>query len=477
MTALLRALAGLVLGIVILAGLLYFLVLSNVLERLVTAEVYHTAISETDAYNRVYDEVLADEALRDKTVILFGGFEFEAKAESVALLREILPPEYLQEQTEDNISRFIGYVRGDTDKLEIYIDLKEPLERVEPATQAEIHRLIEEIEIAEPGLSPGSTEPIKSIDPTEPAAPIVVTGMTDTVCSEDSLQRLADEAAGPVAQLSEGRLPESVPSLELLTRECREQEFDHWFDRVVSDPAMAPQASRILRDAREELRQPFVAGDTRAFLRTAAPPLVEPLIDEAIADVRQELQVDDRLDVIEFETPADEAGGFTIKDFTAEDLANEDLTMEDIEDRAGALRELVSAARGPGKYIALLLAAVGSLLLAAVHLPRPAAMLGWPGAALAVAAGVCLGAGFALHSIVPSQLKNAMTYPWPFTVDVPASALNLAGDLLESLGRHATTGFVTGAVVVISLGAALMVVSAFLDPLVSAVRRILPNSD
>ena len=455
MRKLLLAAATLALGMVIFGGLLYVLVLVNVLDRLVTAEVYHAAIRETDSYERIHDEVLPDEALRDWMVVLLGAIEIVSQDEAYDLLREIpspeympeqmegsidreikaivgtsdllrevLPPEYLREQVEGNIDRFISYMHGDTNRLKIYVELREPLELFEPAVQAEVRRWINRVEID------------------EPMAPAVPAGLTGTVCLEDDLRRLADSvAAGPAAQLSGGRLPVSVPSLEFLTGECREQEFDRWFDRVVSDPVMDRRASRILRRSREELRQPFVDGDTRAFLMAAAPPLVEPLIRDAVADVRRGLQSNDHLDVVELATAAE---GFT---------------LEDIEGRAETLRELVNTARGPGKYIALLAAVLGILLMAAIHLPRPASMLRWAGIALFLAGSACLGAGFALHLIIPAQLRRVLSDLWPDTVDIPTPALNLAGDLLESLGRHATMGFVPLAAAVTLAGAALVAAS------------------
>ena len=433
MITLLRAVAGLVLGLVIFAGLLYFLVLVNFFERLVTAEVYAVAISDTGAYNRVYDEVLVDEALQDQTEKLLGDIEIEAHDEAVELLRDVLPPVYLQEQTEDNIDRFTSFLRGEVDELELYAEMEEPLARVEPAVLAKVYDVIDGLEITEPAGSG---------------------------CSVDTMRRLASASAAPVSRLSNGKLPESAPSLKLLTRPCREQEFDRWFDVVLSDPAMNSQASLLLGEAREELRQPFVEGDTRAFLKAAAAPLIKPLTDDAIADIRRELQPNDRLDFIE--KVAEES---------------EDLTREDIEAEAERVRDLVAAARSPGKYIALLLVVVGSLLLAVVHLPRPAEMLRWPGIALALGGGVCLGVGFVVNSAVPGRLKEAIAYSASYSSDVPVSAINLAGDLLESFGRQATAGFIPPAVAVIFLGAALVVVSVFLSSLVSLARKILPGQN
>ena len=122
MAKLLRALAGLLLGIVVFAGLFYYLVVVNVSQRIENPEVYNSAIEDTDAYNRIYGEVLADEALGDQTGNLLGDLEIEVNEEAVAVLREVMPPAYLQEQTEANIDRFTGYLRRESEDLEIYVE-------------------------------------------------------------------------------------------------------------------------------------------------------------------------------------------------------------------------------------------------------------------------------------------------------------------------------------------------------------------
>ena len=67
MVTFLKAAASLVLGTVVLAGLLILLVVVNFTQRLDAPEVYAAAFSEADAYDRIYDEVLADEELRERT--------------------------------------------------------------------------------------------------------------------------------------------------------------------------------------------------------------------------------------------------------------------------------------------------------------------------------------------------------------------------------------------------------------------------
>ena len=63
----LRAGAGLVLGVVIFVGFLFFLILNNVSDKLLSADFYKNTIAAEDTYNRIYTEVLVDEELKDRT--------------------------------------------------------------------------------------------------------------------------------------------------------------------------------------------------------------------------------------------------------------------------------------------------------------------------------------------------------------------------------------------------------------------------
>ena len=433
MLTLLRALAGLVLGLAVFAGLLYFLVVVNFSQRLVEPEVYSVAINDTDAYNRIYDEVLVDEALRDQTGNLMGDIQLEIQEQAVEVLREVMPPPYLQEQTEDNVDRFTGFLRYDREGLEIYATLTEPLERIEPAVLRKIHQIIDELEINDP---PSSR------------------------CSTASRNQLAAASALPYAQLSDGEIPESAPSVRILTAECRAREFDLWFDRVLDDPAMNSQAALILEGERANLRQEFIAGDTRAFLKAVAEPLVKPLIEDAIADIRRELLRNDRFDLLEW---------------LAEE--SEDATRADIEEQAESLRQVVNAANGPGKLIALAMVIVGVLLMAAVHFPRPAEMLRWPGITLVMGGGVCLLVGFVLNSAIPGQFKDAIVRAASYSPEVPASVISLAGDLAESFARQATAGFIQPSLTIVVIGALLVVGSLLSGVLLGVAGRILPGSD
>ena len=415
MGSFLRAAAGTVLGLLVFACLLVLLVVVNVTQRLDDPEVYAAAFGETGAYARIYDQVLADEALADQAGRLMGDVELGDHARVVELLRDIMPPQYLREQVEANVDRFTAYLRHERDALEIYVDLEVPLERVEPAALEAVDRLVDDLEIVQPEASG---------------------------CSPAALEELAAASAGPYSQLAQGRLPDSAPSLEILSRECREEKFDPWFGLLLDDPAIGEQASRILGDEVETLRDSFIEGDSRGFLKAAAGPLVGPVVGDALTGLEEQLPPDGRVDLLEWLDT--QPGG---------------PSRQDIERRAGSLREALTAANGPGRVIALLLVVVGSLLLALVHLPNPAGMLRWPGITLLAAGAVCLVLGFVLNAMAPGMAGDAVASMAPLSPAVPAPAITLASDLAESLVRQATGGFLPLCVAAMALGGALVAAS------------------
>ena len=364
--ALLRVFGGLLLGLAVVAGLLYLLVAVNLSQNLVESETYNVAISDTGAYNRFHQEVLADPDVKEDIGNLLGGVEFDQVDEVIEILREVMPPSYLQAQTEDNINRFTGFLSGEREELEIYARLRLPLERIESAVLGEIHRRVEELEIREP---------------------------SSTGCSVSHLQQLAAASAVPLSQLSAGQIPESAPSLEVLSRGCREREYDPWFGLLLEDAAIDGQTKDILARENPYLRRNFVEGDTRAFLKAVAGPLARPLIDEAVADIRRNLRRSEQFDILQW--LADES---------------EDISRRDVDEQAESLRNAAGAVNGAGRVISLAVVIAGLLLMALIHLPRPARMLGWPGITLAVGGGVSLLAGFALNSMASGA--NRATPCW-----------------------------------------------------------------
>ena len=131
---------------------------------------------------------------RYQTGNLLGNLEIEDRGEAVdSCSGKCMPPAYLQEQTEANIDRFTGYLRHESDDLEIYVELEEPLERIETAVLNKAHQVIDELEIAEPEME-------------EPAS---------SGCSPSAVQRLASGlcgTGGPVVPREAARIRALAPN-------------------------------------------------------------------------------------------------------------------------------------------------------------------------------------------------------------------------------------------------------------------------
>ena len=430
MKTILRVLAGVFLGLVVFAGLLYLLLLVNITGRLQDPEIYRTAFTETDAYNRIYDEVLVDEAVQEHTADLLGGVDLKGQ-DAVKVLREVIPPTYLQAQTEANIDRVSAFLSYDLERLNLYLELTEPLDRVEMVVIDQAGQVMAELEIEE-------------------------TPIATKECTTENLLDLTDEFAG----LSDGKLPESVPSLETLDENCRRRGFDYWIDRMADDPRLDAETARIIENEKDDLRESFLKGDTKTFLEQAAALLLRPVIDASLAQLRRDLQEGDRLDLLE--QFAEHSDG---------------ITREDIDEQAEFFRDSLDTANGTGGVIALVTVIVGSLLLAAVHLPRPTDMLRWPGLTLLLGGAVCLVVGFVLNSALPGGIREAVASPADYSSNIPMTAISLAGDLAESFARQLTSGFISATVVVLVVGAVLFGTSFFVRRVRVVVRQVLAGSD
>ena len=118
----LRPIASFVLGIIVFAGLILMAVGGNLTGKLLDPDFYSGTLAEQDTYNRIYTEILVDPDLEQTTKDLLGDINVD-QADIVPLLRDVLPPEYIQAQVEEAIERTVGYFNGGLEELEVHLDL------------------------------------------------------------------------------------------------------------------------------------------------------------------------------------------------------------------------------------------------------------------------------------------------------------------------------------------------------------------
>ncbi|MCH8296562.1 MAG: hypothetical protein IH873_00710 [Chloroflexi bacterium] len=424
--SIIRAGAALVLGVVIFVGFLFFLILNNFSDKLLSADFYKDTIAAEDTYDRIYDEVLVDEVLVDKTQELLGDIQVVSHQDIVDLLREILPPSYIQAQVEGTIERTIAYVKEDVDELGAYIELAEPLRNVKPVMFAYIDGLIDELQVEDPGISG---------------------------CSAAAVTGLAGRYVDKFEALAGGEVPTTIPSLKALDPVCRQLVFASAFDLLLVSSNLDAETTQLLRNNREELRMPFEAGDTLAMLKVSARLLAEPLMDKAIDRVREDLSAGDRFDLIH-------------------QIAEWDPDTSEAQIRADLDegREWISRARSFGEPTTLIMVIGGAILMGLMYFPLLTGMLRGPGMALLITGVVFFVLGKVAESEVPDRLTDLIETSADRVSDVPPSVTELGGDILLSFGSQLTNGFAGPSLTLLILGAILLGASFFTLP----IKRFIP---
>ena len=394
---------------------------------MLSADFYTGTLAGEDTYNRIYTEVLVDERLKDTTEDLLGDIEVVSQEDIVRLLRRILPPEYLQSQVEGTIENAIYYLNEDTDTLDLYIDLAPPLANAKGVLFEHIDGRIDQLPLEKLVISPR--------------------------CDPEILENIAGRYELIYRELADGKAPDSIPSFEAIAQPCRRPLFDIVFPRLAEDPELDERVKAGLRARRIEMGDKFEAGDTHGVWKVAARAVATPLIDDAIDDLRERLDDQDRLDIIH-----------QIAEW------NTDITEEELRDDIETTRTWVNRTRDFGKVIMLAVVIVIAFIMGMVQFPSLTNGLRWPGLTLLLTGGFYFVLGKVLESQVPDELAELVERGAEEVTAVPPSVTILGGDLLISFGKSITEGFAGPSLTLIVIGAALFAASF----LVFIVRPFIP---
>ena len=118
-----------ILGVIFVLALVVFLAANLVSNILLDPELYNSAMDDTNFYDRIYTELLADPAAEEATAILLANLNLDpALADKVltwttSTLYLVMPPESIQSAVEGFTNGFTAYLRGDTEELQPRLDL------------------------------------------------------------------------------------------------------------------------------------------------------------------------------------------------------------------------------------------------------------------------------------------------------------------------------------------------------------------
>ena len=292
---------------------LAYLLSSTIFGNLFDARFYTASFSENRIYERFYDEVLLDDEAEEVRADLLGSIEVVSNEDIVRVSREIIPPSYVQDQVETSIESLIGYLDGDEDSLSLLIDLGPPLEQAKPVLLGYIDERIDqvpEVTVSDLDELEASLETLyddlaegrlpSSIPRIDDPAAFVVASVESTLGALPGVEvsgplELAEEFNSIYVGLASGRIPESIPAIEV-TSPIQRELFAQAYDPAVALLSVAPaipedvrrSAVQALRDHEEAVKERIRAGDIAGALSPVVAPLVEDAVDEYIDAVYDE---------------------------------------------------------------------------------------------------------------------------------------------------------------------------------------------
>ena len=520
-----RIVASFILGLVVFFGVFGFQLTDNLRRPFLTTEFYTDHLSDNDAYNRIYDEVLLDPEFEDTTDDLLGDLDFTREdvavthADIAGVAREIIPPDYLQSQVEGAIQGAIEYLNKETDEPEVFIELGPPLERAKSTLFAYMDRRIDELEDKpvttmeelrdeleslyremEDGKIPERVPFIEDPDA------LVQSYVDETIAGLEEVpatttEEFRAELEKVYQELANGRLPTRIPSIEAIPVADRLAAFDLAWEIVSKDPTFPKEAIEGLREQAEsikdQLRQGSIvgalevasdpltrpavekfiddgydlafkrlqedqsfprealdglaqradaikahlgAGEIKDALKLGARGLAEPLIDDALDDLRQELDEEDRLDLV------------TIA------AKQNNQTKEEFLDDLDPFRDVIDAS-AVGRLLAILMIVLGTVFMVVVHLPHLSSGLRWPGITLLLSGLVFLIVGIVLNSVLTDRFDDWLGRGVSAVSPIPPTMITITSDVLTSMASDVSRGFIVASVVIMVVGSVFIVAS------------------
>ncbi len=396
----LRSTVALLLGVLAFLTLGYAFVAMGVRDTLRSPQPLLSALDKHDAYERVYDDGIITEQFEGELRGLVGEFSLEPETEAW-LLKEILPPSELKTATEQSVTSVIAFLNNETDTFDATIDLGVATPRIKPA----VFRLVDE-----------------RIDKAQRI----------TVTSEEELRRSIETLSRDIAA---GSMPHSVPTLD--------GHPPNWvINAFVQSTELLPEAE-ARRTAKANLAHDELAianalenGDTNTALKLAARAIADPVIDDSIENLREDL---------------DDRGRYSAVDKIAESVGSRQETLERFRFARTILRLLVGAMA----IVALVVFVAAIAGMAGVFYPYPKHMSRWPGVTLVVC-----GVMFMIIALSVSSFVGVWESLWCPFVEVPSC--NLTIDVASELLSDAATGMTLWSIAVTAVGILAIVAARFL---------------
>lgn len=386
-----RIIAVLLLSVPVFLSFGYYLGVKAIEDTFLDPSVLINFLDEDDAYNLAYEGAFLSPVLEEQTYLLVGSFSM-SDAEEERLLRQIIPLEDIRVATRRSIISIITYLNDGSDEFEVFIDLSPHIEKIEPTVLAFISQKIEVME------------------------PTTVSDAEELTLQIESFLRI----------IADGRIPSRLPFFDAVSPPSRSQAYTQATSALSEDPSIHEDAKANLREREADVVAALNAGDVKAGLKLAAEAVAMPRIDQAIVELREDL---------------DEMGHLELVHRVVEET---DLTREEVIEDSADVRSLVRGVTGVGPVVALVLMALVTIAIGLIFIPHRRHILFWPSASLLVIGLIFLALGWLL----------TLNAPWASGLCDNADAscilgVNLVQDIISRIGGS----FMMPSIIVVVVGA------------------------
>ena len=355
-------------------------------------EIYAETLVKKDGYQRIYTDVLTPENVRQIWEEVSGDAKVLSSDELQDLLRAVAPPDYLQAQTEANLALLSSFAAGESEDLELYLEMAGPLDRLTASLVDLIEVRIEQAPVLSYQQVQGQAAQSLGADYSE-----------DLAQSIESLLADSNDLA-------------SIADLTGLTEEEILEVFDQAVAAVLDNTSLDIRFRNALEQAQPELRQTLRTGNTRDMLKQATRTAVAPAMEVALEDFRARLDEQGRLALVPI-------------------LANEVLGIEEAQLQAGADRwqqrsdDLLTRTL----TVAVVALAISAALLAAIHWGRPKEFIRWFYRMLISGGGASLAFLIFAYFALPFAVDRIVAGSWMNRQVEVEGIVNLVLDIVISL--------------------------------------------
>ena len=229
--------------------------------------------------------------------------------------------------------------------------------------------------------------------------------------------------------------------------------YDKAFQTLSEDPSFPRVALEGLDRQSDAIKEHLGQARIKEALKAAARGVAGPLIDEALDELRKDLDDQDRIDLVAKAAEQKDSEGYRVDPVKS---------REDFLDDLDILRDGID--RAQSTWLAILVMVVAAVLMAAVHLPHLASSLRWPGLTLFLSGLVFLVVGLVMKYVLGDLFNDLVSRGAEFS-PIPARMIDIISDVLTSMASDLAGGLIVPSIVLMVVGVVLLACSFFIRAL------------